>query len=193
MKPIPFLVTIMLTLLSFSSCQEDPCDNKPCENGGICDDGTCLCPEGFTGNQCEEKTMPYRMRLSSVTLTRWPGSNDGLQWDGTDGPDLFFKLYQDTSPIGKPLHLIMDAPLDQSYEFEINVIEMRNITERHFMKLYDYEGFQLTPEFMGEVEFIPFNKENGLPETIVLDNGGPVAFVIGVTYLYPKETDLADN
>ena len=193
MKPIQFVVTIMLALLSFSSCQEDPCDNNLCENGGICDDGKCLCPEGYTGNQCEEKILPYRMRISSVTLTRWPASIDGMQWDGTDGPDLFFKLYQDSLPIGKPLQLFMDAPIDQSYEFQINLIEMRNITQRHYMKLFDYEGFNLTPEFMGEVEFIPYNVENGLPETIVLDNGGPVAFVIGVTYLYPEETDLVDN
>ncbi|HEY3386175.1 MAG TPA: calcium-binding EGF-like domain-containing protein [Saprospiraceae bacterium] len=189
MKPIQFMVAILLTLLSITSCQEDPCDTTPCENGGICNEGKCLCAEGYTGNQCQEKILPYRMRISSVTLTRFPASNDGMIWDDMDGPDIFFKIFEDTFPIGKPLELILDAPVDQSYDFSISVIEMRNITVKHSIKLYDYEGFNLTPEFMGEVEFIPFNAETGLPDSIVLDNGGPVAFVIGVTYLYPKETD----
>lgn len=28
------------------------CD-KPCFNGGICRDGVCLCPSGWTGSQCD--------------------------------------------------------------------------------------------------------------------------------------------
>jgi hypothetical protein len=109
-------------------------------------------------------------------------------WDSLDGPDIYFELFQDSFPIGKPLDLILNAPVDQYYDFNISVIEMRNITNKHSMKLFDYEGFNLTPDFMGEVEFIPFHEESGLPDTLVLDNGGPVAFVIGVTYLYPKDS-----
>ena len=193
MKPIPILVMIMMAFFIFTSCEEDPCDNKLCENGAICDDGTCLCSEGFKGELCNEKIWPYRMRLSFVKLTRFPASYAGMFWDSLDGPDIYFELFQDSFPIGKPLELILNAPVDQYYNFSISVIEMRNITNQHSMKLFDYEGFNLTPDFMGEVEFIPFNEEGGFPDTIVLDNGGPVAFVIGVTYLYPNENDSASD
>jgi hypothetical protein len=191
-RPIQFVLFLMfLVSLNLSSCVEDDCENNVCENGGACDQGSCMCPEGFRGAHCEEKIMPYRMRVTSVTLTRFPTSNAGVPWDETNGPDIYFSLYEDTFSVGKPLELILDAAIDQSYTFLIDVIEMRDITSKHVMKVFDYEGYNLTPAFMGEVEFVPYSEESGLPGTIVLDNGGPVALVIGVTYLYPKEEDQA--
>jgi len=189
MKPIQFMVALMLAFFSITSCQEDPCDNLLCVNGGICNEGKCDCPEGFGGSNCNEHLAPLSMRISFVTLTRYPATKDGISWDETNGPDMFFKLYEDTFPIGKPLDLILDAAADQLFQFPISVIEMRNITTKHVMKLWDYEGFNLPPEYMGEVEFIPFHEESGRPDTLVLDIGGAVAFMIGVTYHYPDASD----
>ena len=35
---------------------------SPCNNGGTCKDGiasyTCICPNGFTGQDCEISTLP---------------------------------------------------------------------------------------------------------------------------------------
>ena len=39
-------------LLLCVSCS-DPCKNVECENGGTCNDGSCNCPEGYSGAQCE--------------------------------------------------------------------------------------------------------------------------------------------
>lgn len=39
-------------------CGEDPCANLTCQNGGVCLDGTCDCPEGFTGVNCELSLDP---------------------------------------------------------------------------------------------------------------------------------------
>ncbi len=190
MKPISVIAAIGLAILSQTSCIEDPCESSLCKNGGICDQGNCLCPEGYTGIRCDEKVMPDRMQISFVSLTRFPGLKNGIPWDNVDGPDIYFKLYNDTFPIGKPLSLFENANANQSYDFSIDVIEMTNITGKHFIKLWDYEGFNQTPELMGEVEFVPYNSENGLPQTIILDDGGPVAFVIGVIYFYPDPSDV---
>jgi hypothetical protein len=190
--PIQMLLAILfIATFTLTSCSPDTSENTLCENGGVSENGNCLCPDGFRGERCEEKVMPYKMRISSVTLTRYPASDSEMPWDATNGPDMYFSLYEDTFSVGKPLELILDAASDQTFTFRIGVIEMRDITSKHFMKLFDYEAFNETPAFMGEVEFVPYNAEGGLPETIVLDNGGPVAFVIGVTYLYPNEEDLA--
>lgn len=51
--PLLFVATV------FSSCQKDPvtapdpCANISCFNGGVCQNGTCDCPPGFSGAQCQ--------------------------------------------------------------------------------------------------------------------------------------------
>ena len=39
----------------FHSCKKDPCANTQCLNGGICTDGTCSCPTGYSGPNCATK------------------------------------------------------------------------------------------------------------------------------------------
>ena len=38
-------------LLMFTACNE--CKNVPCLNSGICEDGKCDCPDGYSGEACE--------------------------------------------------------------------------------------------------------------------------------------------
>jgi len=182
------LVLATLLLISLTSCNEITCENTLCENGGICIDGTCDCPDGFIGTCCRERTTPDKMRITSVAITRFPGLKDGGTWDDLDGPDIFFKLYDNIIPIAKPISLFENADATQSYSFSIYSIETSNITGKHIMQLLDYDGFNITPDFMGEIEFVPYESMNGLPETIVLDDGGPVAFTMTVDYLYDEKT-----
>ncbi len=54
-----YLMTAMLGVASlsmvFTSCNTDECKDVVCENGGTCnaDDGSCTCPIGFEGTNCE--------------------------------------------------------------------------------------------------------------------------------------------
>lgn len=41
----------LLTSFFLSSCNN--CADVNCLNGGECNDGTCICPDGFTGEYCE--------------------------------------------------------------------------------------------------------------------------------------------
>lgn len=55
MKNLSFILApfIFITLL-FSACtQQDPCTDITCMNGGTCDNGTCDCPDGYSGTLCE--------------------------------------------------------------------------------------------------------------------------------------------
>jgi hypothetical protein len=56
----------LLTALSFfgfiaifltTSCEKNVCDNVTCFNGGSCNMGTCRCPVGWEGPQCNFKSV----------------------------------------------------------------------------------------------------------------------------------------
>lgn len=52
-KITKFLSAALLTVgvLFFTSCV-DPCKDVECLNGGVCDEGTCICATGYEGDDC---------------------------------------------------------------------------------------------------------------------------------------------
>lgn len=61
----PLLKSIVLTAIStiavfsavtYNSCTPDKCKAIVCAYGGVCKDGTCICPAGYEGTQCEVVT-----------------------------------------------------------------------------------------------------------------------------------------
>jgi len=51
MKNVFFLLSFAFFTLTLNSCND--CKDVVCNNGGICEDGTCDCPNGFSGASCE--------------------------------------------------------------------------------------------------------------------------------------------
>jgi len=45
----------VLTVFSFAyvSCNRDKCKTIVCANSGVCNGGTCICPSGYEGSNCE--------------------------------------------------------------------------------------------------------------------------------------------
>ena len=41
----------------YTSCSQDVCNNVVCYNGGSCSSGTCLCPTGYMGTQCQTESV----------------------------------------------------------------------------------------------------------------------------------------
>lgn len=54
---------LLLPLLLFASCYDDPCKNKTCANGGVCLDQGCWCPFPYEGELCDK---PIRDRYVGV-------------------------------------------------------------------------------------------------------------------------------
>lgn len=56
-RKIHLTIIFILSTLLFGCEPEDPCDTVVCNNGGICVEGNCDCPEGFSGSQCDEEDL----------------------------------------------------------------------------------------------------------------------------------------
>jgi hypothetical protein len=50
-----FLTVGAFSSAVFTSCNPDACKDVVCNNGGTCTDGTCACPAGYTGANCDTK------------------------------------------------------------------------------------------------------------------------------------------
>lgn len=48
-----FFMALLSGFVIFSSCTKTTCDNVICQNGGVCADGKCTCPAGFSGTRCQ--------------------------------------------------------------------------------------------------------------------------------------------
>lgn len=46
-----------MAALVLSACNMNQCQEVNCLNGGACNDGTCICPEGYTGEYCENEVV----------------------------------------------------------------------------------------------------------------------------------------
>jgi hypothetical protein len=54
MKKFFQLVVIVGGLATMNACNnQDGCEDTDCQNGGICVEGDCVCPDGFSGPNCE--------------------------------------------------------------------------------------------------------------------------------------------
>lgn len=89
------LLPLLFVTLCFTACKKenpDPCENVQCQNGGSCDDGTCDCPTGFTGTNCE--TAAQTDPCDNITATFNGAVKDVLSvtcsYDACHGPNSTF-------------------------------------------------------------------------------------------------------
>ncbi len=178
-----FLLISVGLMLTMASCNSDSCENSLCLNGGVCVDGTCDCPDRFMGPDCSEQRMPDKMEIRSIKVTRFPGFNGSEGWDLTDGPDLYFRLFEGETVLAQPMITVQNADHAQAHHFFVDRIYMKNILNEHTLELRDYDAEE-EDDIMGEIKFIPYQITNGFPPVITWDDGGSIAFTAEVDYIY---------
>lgn len=49
-----FFIPLFFVVLLLSNCTASRCDLVDCNNGGVCEDGTCICETGYYGDFCDQ-------------------------------------------------------------------------------------------------------------------------------------------
>ncbi|MEO6831044.1 MAG: calcium-binding EGF-like domain-containing protein [Chitinophagaceae bacterium] len=78
------IVTTGFAAVFISSCAEDKCKALVCANGGVCNQGACICPSGYEGPQCETDN---RTRFLNGTKSSW-----NVQEDGSESPETQYPI-----------------------------------------------------------------------------------------------------
>lgn len=190
---LTILTLICLTVVS--SCKKDddndpitppdPCANVTCLNGGTCLNGTCSCPDGYTGSACEDQVTPTKIRITKIVVTKFPAtSGSGAGWDLTSGPDIFPEIKKGSTIIWSSSTFSQNANPSLDYEFiPAPQIDINYPNDQYTISLFDYDDLDPN-DFMGGIYFTPYSSSNDFPSTLIIDGGGDVAFTIYVTYIW---------
>lgn len=81
MKNLFTHVIAVFAVMQLTSCNE--CKDVTCLNGGVCEDGTCECPAGFSGSSCE---VEDKCVTNNVTCL-----NEGVCIDGECDCEPFYR------------------------------------------------------------------------------------------------------
>lgn len=181
MKKTFFLLMLMTTIFSCSK-EVDPCEGIICENGGSCFNGVCECTDSYEGAACQNEKIPASITITSITVTRMPSNNGGLNWDVLNGPDLIIFFYKQSNDgtILDRTSVIENADTNQSYTFSNLSFKATTPDERYVIRLFDSDGN--ADDFMGGVNFVPYKSNQGFPTGYILDADDNVAFDVEISY-----------
>ncbi|CAG5087107.1 calcium-binding EGF-like domain-containing protein [Parvicella tangerina] len=148
----------------------DPCDGISCLNGGYCANGTCNCPDGYSGSDCGVALTPTSMSITSATLTAYPMTNGGAGWDPSSGPDVYITINSGTSANNNEFQSSYFADVTgQSLTFTNGFpISVPSPASNYTIGIWDYETSTGLEEFMTGLYFTPIDHDSGFPPTITL-------------------------
>jgi EGF-like domain len=184
MKNFLILSSIILIL---SSCKKketpDLCVDVNCSNGGTCVNGTCECPEYYTGTNCTDFKVPLIVTAQSLVLSYVP--EPCQTWDGTvftsgkppRDADVYIQLYKngnlyydtrsiyqtDTDCFGG-CYYYNSISFDPAQLYELRVYDLDLATQDDLMGNYTFRPWDFMTMYTGD---------SGYPSTIgciIFDN-----------------------
>jgi hypothetical protein len=162
----------------------DQCFNVTCLNGGNCVNGSCNCPEGFSGSDCSQQVTPQKIRVSKIEVLRFPATDNGAGWDLSSGPEIYPEIVKETTVLWSSPNYYENADPSSTYSFNISpALDLNEPKDRYIIRLYDYDSTG-SDDYMGGIQFTPYESSNKFPSTLTLDANGAVSFRIYLTYVF---------
>ena len=96
----------------YTSCVKDPCSGVNCLNGGSCNSGSCICPAGYNGTNCEninvttitinnDAPTPINLTVNGSTTTVPYGGS--VSYNGNYGSTLTVSATTQSSSFGQTI------------------------------------------------------------------------------------------
>ncbi len=140
------------SILLFSTCEltnEDPCEFVSCLNGGSCNNGNCLCPTGYIGENCQNALLPSAFRVEALYLTDFPDTDGPSCWDASGGcyPELYLVIKQGTTTLFTSTYY-PEAMSPGNYSYQPNSPINFDYSTLYTIQFYDYDGSIVNSELV---------------------------------------------
>jgi len=161
------LMILMVSILVLSSCKKEQ-----------------ICGEGYQGEDCTVQITPTKILIEKIVVNSWPTTSGGSSWDLTSRADLYPVLKKNGNTIWTSPTFYSDVSISTSYSYELGSsnISFTEVNERYLLELYDHDSGS-ADDFMQGVTFVPYQNNNGFPNTIKI-NAGDISADIHVRYVY---------
>lgn len=158
---------------------------------GSCKKDAIQCPEGYGGDDCATELTPQKVRITGITLTKFPATNPlGMAWDEGfpqpyDNPDIILAIGLDTTIIWSSQQVYQDAiPGMEIYSSAASATGPIDLDPNKTYAMLAFER-DTEYEFMGGVSGKFYTSGAGFPTQLILSCGTcEVAFEIEVKYIH---------
>ncbi|MEZ4722303.1 MAG: calcium-binding EGF-like domain-containing protein [Flavobacteriales bacterium] len=144
MKKLLFLIAAIVSL-SLTACDE--CKDISCMNGGTCEEGVCDCPNGYSGELCEDEDLCITNNVTCVNGQCNNGVCECDQWyEGENCDDRVIEKYDG-------LYIGTYSCSQGTSTYSIGSATMSDIEEENEMKIKENSGRVYSVEFTTNKKF----------------------------------------
>ena len=116
--------------------------------------------------------LPDRIEVYTITVTSFPATDDnGSSWDVFDGADIFPTLSLGSNQLANLRDEYVANATTGSFSWQVNGVFMENPGATYSVSLWDHDSTS-ADDFMGGIDFVPFEEGNGLPTTVNISCSG---------------------
>lgn len=142
----------------------------------------CVITSSISCKKDDDPGPPETMTINKIEVTRFPFTDGGVSWDVLGDADIFPIISLDGTTLWESSKHIKNADPNSDHTFHPSpVIELTRPTRQYTIWLYDYDDFDAN-DYMGDIDFIPYQAGEGYPSVLTLDAGAGVAFKLHVSY-----------
>jgi hypothetical protein len=167
---LAFLVLLIVLSLFFTSCSKS--------------ENVITCPEGYTGQNCEQEKSPAYMHLNSFTLLSWPTKSPaGLDWDSDGSQELSFHLIKEGEKIFFYTGYIQSNEAGELLEFSLpEPFIFIEPEESYTLEVVELDGSQ--SEVVAAFNFVPYKSGLSFPDYQILTAPGTATGSIDIAYIF---------